>query len=220
MNKTCLVNQANPTHKFYKFLDYFIKIPNLENNTRKNIMKNYLLLFLFAISLTSCTNNAAPENIASKIESSSAEGVKHNLDYVGEIDSTEWDWGIYYVIVSDTGNDYKALQTKMFDLSNNTKAPIDTMDRSFDYKKMKIVLPDDAEDEIYAGDYYPRRYDSDFLSIEYLNFYTEKVNENTMALIAGIFSEKSQLDSAFSSISKYDKNAFVMRSKIYIGCMH
>lgn len=183
-------------------------------------MKNYLLLFLFASILLSCTNNSAPESIASKIESSSIDDIKHNLDFVGDIDSSDWEWGIYYVIVSDTSEDYQSLRSKMLKISEESKIKIDSLDRSFDKSKGRLVLPDNHEDEIYAGEYYPRRYDSDFLSIEYLNFYTERAGENTMAVIAGIYEDKSQADSAFLSIRQVDNKALLMRSKMYIGCMH
>lgn len=220
MNKTCLVNQTNPPHIIYKFLDYFIKTPNLENNTRKNIMKNYLLLFLFASILLSCTNNSAPESIASKIESSSIDDIKHNLDFVGDIDSSDWEWGIYYVIVSDTSEDYQSLRSKMLKISEESKIKIDSLDRSFDKSKGRLVLPEDYEDEIYAGENYPRRFESDYLSIEYLNFYIDKCGENTMAIIEGIYEDKVQADSAYAAIRKFDDKALFVRSKMFVGCMH
>lgn len=183
-------------------------------------MKNYLVLFIIAHILVSCKSKPAPETIASNSDTITVQEIEHKLDFKGELDSTEWEWGIYYVIISDTGSEYSALRNKMFELSKSAKMDIDTMDRGYNVKKGRLVLPDNHEDEMYAGEYFPRRYDSDFLSIEYLNFYTERAGENTMAVIAGIYEDKSLADSAYLSIRQIDNKALLMRSKMYIGCMH
>ena len=77
-----------------------------------------------------------------------------------------------YIVVSDTSQNYFELRQKMFELSKVLKTEIDTMGRGFNKNKNLICLPENDEDEIYAGDYFPRRYPSETLSLEYLIYYT------------------------------------------------
>ena len=77
-----------------------------------------------------------------------------------------------YIVVSDTSQNYFELRQKMLNLNEKLKTEIDTMGRGFNKKKNLICLPENDEDEIYAGDYFPRRYPSETLSLEYLIYYT------------------------------------------------
>ncbi len=125
----------------------------------------------------------------------------------------------YYVLIADTGKNYTELRAKMFNLHQSTDLVIDTMGRTYDKVKGLIALPDDSEDDIYAGEYYPRRYPSENLSLEYLSQYSDKAGLKTMALVAGIYENKTKADSALTNIKTGEK-AFVLKSKIYVGCMH
>lgn len=126
----------------------------------------------------------------------------------------------YYVVVTDTGNSYYSLKEKMQAISQNLNIPIDTMGRFYNKKKNIIQLPDNDSDEIYAGDYYPRRYPSNFLSLEYMNLYKRGSSKSTIALVAGIYEKKSSADSALSVLKSSQKNTFAILSPIYIGCIH
>lgn len=66
----------------------------------------------------------------------------------------------YFVIVADTSLNYFTLHKKMFELHRNFNIPIDTMGRYFNKDKNVIALPDNSEDEMYAGEYLPRRFPS------------------------------------------------------------
>ncbi|GAB4255809.1 MAG: hypothetical protein Kow0079_12770 [Vicingaceae bacterium] len=107
----------------------------------------------------------------------------------------------------------------MYRLHKKFKIEIDTMGRYFNKQKNLICLPDDDEDEIYAGEYFPRRFPSKTLSIEYLNSY-QKSSNNTMALIAGIFDDKTSADSLQNQLKNQYNKSFVCKSKIYVGCIH
>lgn len=125
----------------------------------------------------------------------------------------------YYVIVADTGTSYYTLHNKMFDIHQSANLAIDTMERFYNKTKDLIQLPDNSDDEVYAGDYLPRRFPSQNLSLEYLNVYKPEAKLKTIALIAGIYETKASADSAFNAL-KSDEKAFVLKSKIYVGCMH
>ena len=127
-----------------------------------------------------------------------------------------------YIVVSDTSENYYELRQRMLDLSEELKIEIDTMERGFNKTKNLICLPENDEDEIYAGDYFPRRYPSETLSLEYLIYYTngKKPTEGTIALITIITDNKDKAEKKLAELKKYSKGAFIINSKIYMGCMH
>ena len=127
-----------------------------------------------------------------------------------------------YIVVSDTSQNYFELRQKMFDLKEKLKTEIDSMGRGFDKKKNLICLPENNEDEIYAGDYFPRRYPSETLSLEYLIYYTNgKIQtEGTIALVTIITDNKEKAEKKLAEVKKYSDRAFIVNSKIYMGCMH
>ncbi|MET0393303.1 MAG: hypothetical protein ABW019_09185 [Chitinophagaceae bacterium] len=126
----------------------------------------------------------------------------------------------YFVVIADTGQDYPALRQEMTDLNRQFMIPIDTMGRSYNAVKNLIALPEDDEDEIYAGDYFPRRFPSENLSLEYLSVYKDGAGEKTIALVTGIYKTSKNADSARSVLQKNIPGAFVIKADLYIGCMH
>lgn len=126
----------------------------------------------------------------------------------------------YFVVIADTSLDYENLRREMFSLNMQLGIPIDTMGRYFNKKKNLIALPDDDEDEIYAGEYYPRRFPSENLSIEYLNFYQQPSQSKAMALVTGIYESLQSADSALAVQIKVYPKSFKISSQIYTGCMH
>ncbi len=75
------------------------------------------------------------------------------------------EYASYHIVIVDTGKSYNDLLLKMTNLSLRIQVPIDSMGRFFDPVANLIKLPDNDEDEIYAGDYFPRRVPSETLSI-------------------------------------------------------
>jgi hypothetical protein len=127
-----------------------------------------------------------------------------------------------YLVVSDTSRNYFELREKMFVLNQKLKTEIDTMGRSYDPNKNLICLAEDDEDEIYAGGYLFRRSLSEFLSLEYLIYYQDEKNttEKTIALVTIITDSKEEAENKLLEVKKYSKNAFIVNSQIYMGCMH
>jgi hypothetical protein len=125
-----------------------------------------------------------------------------------------------YVVVADTGLHYYELRDQMFSYQNTLGQQIDTLGRGYDKAKDLIALPEDNEDEIYAGEYYPRRYPSSTLSLEYLSFYQEGASEKSIALLTGIYDRQESADSALTLLKKFSPHAFVVKSDIYMGCIH
>ena len=149
---------------------------------------------------------------------------KKTIVPVKQQDSSEYnpadETAIYYVVVTDTGTNYSELREKMENIHQTLNIAIDTMGRYYNKAKDLIALPDNDSDEMYAGAYYPRRSPTDFLSLEYLTFYKKASSDNTIALIAGIYENKSSADSALTILKPSQHNAFAIKSSIYVGCMH
>jgi len=127
-----------------------------------------------------------------------------------------------YIVVSDTSQNYFELRQKMLDLSQALKTKIDTMGRGFNKTKNLICLPENDEDKLYAGAYLPRRYPSETLSLEYLVYYTngKKLTKETIALVTMITDNKKKAEKKLTEMKKYSAKAFILKSKIYMGCIH
>lgn len=126
-----------------------------------------------------------------------------------------------YVVIAEHSTDYDMLYEQMEALSKVTGAEIDLMGRVYNPKEKIIALPEDYEDDLYAGGYYPRRYMGKSLSIEHLSYYTGESpkGQETLILVVGILGEK-EADELLQKILPHAKNAYVLKALIYIGCMH
>jgi hypothetical protein len=134
--------------------------------------------------------------------------------------TSESDYATYFILIADTGISYYALHEKMFTLNKELNIPIDTMERTYNPDKDLIALPENSEDEGYAGDYFPRRFPSENMSLEYLDFYQKETGNKTIALVAGIYESGRSADSALAILQKSEKKAFRIMAEIYVGCMH
>jgi hypothetical protein len=130
------------------------------------------------------------------------------------------EFATYYIVITDTGLNYDILLNRMLELNQVLSISIDSMGRQYNPKKNLIAMPDDSEDDIYAGEYYPRRFPSEELSIEYLSMYRNNAGEKTMALVAGIFESKEKADSTINHLKKYAPYSFITHTKMFIGCLH
>ncbi len=130
--------------------------------------------------------------------------------------------GNYYLVIVDSSTNYNKLYQKMWDIHKLYAIQIDTLGRYYDETIDEIILPHDDADEIYRGTYFPRRYPSESLSIEYGNYYKkENITYSTnMILVAGMYENLSKADSLREVLSTNFPNTYVQKSKIFIGCMH
>jgi hypothetical protein len=138
------------------------------------------------------------------------------------IDTNDYEHATYYIVVADTGKDYYLLRKQLVAIQAKTKQVFDSLGRYYDKKKNMIVVPYSAEDpeDLYAGDYYPRRFPSETLSLEYLDFYKNTSGHGTIALVAGIYEQERLADSAVTSLHQLRFKAFRLKTHMYIGCMH
>lgn len=187
-----------------------------------------ITFILLTIILIGCNasnsdkNNAIPENNkpdssrhVSLIDSNETTPVTNP-----EEDTIISDFATFYVVIADTSMDYYELHSKMFELHRRIDMPIDTMGRYYDESKNLIALSENEEDEIYTGDYFPRRFPSVNLSLEYLSSYKQNTREKMIALVTGIYDTEQIADSALAVLKKSEETAFKVEADIYIGCIH
>ncbi len=125
-----------------------------------------------------------------------------------------------YLVIADTGRNYYALQQKMVGISKKLSVPVNTLGRYYNAAKDLISLPDNDEDELYAGSYFPRREPSESLSLEYLYFYQNTAPEKTIALVRGIYGSEPEAVKALKALQPFIQTAYKIKAQVYMGCMH
>jgi hypothetical protein len=137
----------------------------------------------------------------------------------GDVYNDPASYHTYYLTIADTGKNYYKLRDEMYALHTSIPLKIDTMNRYYN-KKEGIILRENDEDEIYRGAYFPRRDAGIFLSLEYLDTYTRRSGKNTIALVAGFYETAKQANATLQKIKAKAPHAYVLRARVYVGCMH
>jgi hypothetical protein len=182
-----------------------------------------LLIALLALFLFACGSNPSyksPANSDSLVAMDSPMLQKQDSAYDEPEADEENSIDTFYIVVTDTGKDYFKLRNQMFRLHKLFHITIDTMGRYYNKTKKEIVLREEDEDEIYRGEYFPRRFPSSSISLEYLNNYLDGSERKTIALVAGIYETRPPADSARQVLLKTAPRTFVLKSAVYTGCMH
>lgn len=130
------------------------------------------------------------------------------------------DYQTLYITIADTGTDYYKQRTLMSEISSALHIPIDTMNRYYNAEKDEIVVAEDDEDEMYRGEYAPRRFPSQYLSLDYMFVYCRNTGKKNIAVVAGIFESKKSADSLQSVLLVHAPKCFVATGNVFVGCMH
>ena len=104
---------------------------------------NKAVVFILIMMLLSCGRTIKQTETEIQQEENYAEAIDPG-------DTVEYLWCT--VLIVDTGNIYYALNEKMYALGRTLNIEIDTIGRYYDKEKDLICLPEDDEDEMYAGD--------------------------------------------------------------------
>lgn len=192
----------------------------MEKNLSLNKKTNIIFLIIVSSIAISCVDDKKENKSTSPKEIEIESTIKTSKSTINESNTTNYDYATYYIVITDTSNDYYFLHDKMFELNRKLNIPIDTLGRYYNTTKNLIVLPDNDEDEVYAGAYFPRRFPSENLSLEYMNLYKNESGNKTIALVTGIYEDENSADSLISIIKKYNKKVFKIKTEMYVGCMH
>ena len=126
----------------------------------------------------------------------------------------------YYLVIADTAQNYNSIRSQVAILSTKYNIEFDSLGRIFDSQIDSIILPRNSEDEMYAGQYVPRRFLSSTSSVEYLSAYQTNSSGNTFALVSGIFETMQNATDAALIITSDFPKLYILKTRIYIGCMH
>ena len=171
-------------------------------------------LLALALLFTSCGSNGTAPTQAPATDSAITDSSANSADY------SDSEYDTVYVVVLDTNQNYYILQEKMYTLAATLGFVIDTMNRYYDLDKDRIVLNENDEDEMYHGEYFPRRTESTTISLEYYSLYDTSASEGNIALIAGLFYEQPGADSLLAIVRKEVPAAFLKPARMYMGCIH
>lgn len=128
----------------------------------------------------------------------------------------------YYIVEVAAGYNFDSLKSISSHAATILKSKFNMLDRV--YKSGKgIVVPDNSDDEIYRGEYYPRRpfSEDNFVSIEMSNeFDDENADKLKMVAVAGMYAEQKAADSVAALLKNKISTTTVIKRDIYMGCMH
>lgn len=174
---------------------------------------------LMALFIYSCSNGGNKTTDTSKDSTNTInhkDTVQDDISYYeGESEETD-----FYVVIGDSGTDYFTLRNKMIKMAETGKLQIDSMERYFNTEKNDLILPEKHDDQMYAGTYYPRRFEGNFLSIEHLNQYKKYSSDKTLAIIAGIYANKQEAELRTMQLNQNGFLATNSLCKLHTGCMH
>lgn len=178
-------------------------------------------IIFFAICsfcLFGCISNQERNSVP--VDALSANGQMHDSILADSVVSEE-PYADYFIVIADTGKAYLPLYEKMNFLSTAIPLKVDMMDRSYNKEKDLIALPEKYEkDDIYAGEYFPRREQSEFLSLEYMSYYDQTADAKKIALVAGIYAYEDEAESLLIKLQEKEPKSFIILGKVYVGCMH
>lgn len=202
------------------------------------MIRNFIIVFNFFV-LWSCTNGIKEQTVAvtSTFDTVAIESVltdtvtKKDTIVDGGDDQSGNEMQLYHIVCVEESDDYAALHATGLKVSKFLGFKFATLERYYNTSKKRVVLPNDHPDDIYAGEYFFRRYGDDFVSIEMRNAYPDpslKEDGSTfffsdttkMFVFAAMYGEKKQADSLANILKKQFRSTKVIASEIYMGCMH
>lgn len=130
------------------------------------------------------------------------------------------------IIILASSKDYHQLVETAKTVSTKLGIPYSARGMIFDASR-GLILPDNHEDEAFAGSYYLRRYNADCgsgieecLSIEKSDEY-KGFTPGLYVLVAGIYEANDPLlAQKLANAQKAVPDAYAKSTKIYLGCMH
>jgi hypothetical protein len=181
---------------------------------------------IFIVLLFSACSQKPAAIKSNKSDSIKVIAVSAPIDTPSNIGTDEGEDGsefaTYYMIEVATGYDFDSLKSISSNAVTILGSKFDMLNRI--YKPGKgIIVPDSSDDEIYRGEYYPRRPsdDQNFVSIEMSTAFTDQRSDTLkMIALAGMYPLKSQADSVAALLKDKIPTTKILKRELYLGCMH
>ena len=181
-------------------------------------LKGSFVILLLTSFLAQCTSPAPKATNQQTDTVSTLQG--NNSEEISETKNE--DYQTAFVVVLDTSDQFQ----KMYDLAMSTSrkfnVPFDTVQKSYFPETNIWGVSQSSDDEIYRGEYFPRRNGSekDMLSLEYQYWYDKKGNDKNLMLVTNIFSFSMDAEQSVAAWRKHFPQAFILQCEMYMGCMH
>jgi hypothetical protein len=192
-------------------------------------MKNTLYFVMILPLLCSCgqsprSGHAIPVSDTTVVVDTSNSYAEQSESIAKEIEEeyTELTTDSFYIVQVAEGSDYDSLLQIAQQSAGILGSRFDMLDRVYEPGR-GIIVSASSDDELYRGEYYPRRpfEDQNFVSIEMATaFGYNQADKLKMVVLANICTSKSRADSMVTILKKDFEHAKSLKQELFMGCMH
>ncbi len=181
-------------------------------------MHRSLLSFIFLLALA-CSPQKDPSKNPKETEAQTTDTL---LETPPTEEIVDEEMQTAFMVILDSSSDFNSIRALAEKTANEYQLKFDTIEKQYYPEKNLWGVAVWSEDEIYRGEYYPRRSDDDThpLSLEYQQWYDEKSQEKNLILMAGIFSLSLEAEEYINKFREKFPKAYILQKEIYMGCMH
>lgn len=133
-----------------------------------------------------------------------------------------------FVVILSAYKSFAAAKEDAVRIAKASKVPFSMEGRVYDSRR-GLIYPLDFEDELWAGEYVARRYDTtvlpgqetetQYLSVERSDGYTG-FEPGYYIVVAGIQTNKWAAQRQLTRFKPWAPTGYVKQTRIYLGCMH
>ena len=123
-----------------------------------------------------------------------------------------------HILILKTTKDYDEAVGFAAEASN--KLGVEFKNEHTKYSKEKgIYFAETLPDPMYRGEYMPRRYNYDYISLENSSQY-EGFSPGYIIVVGGVYSTEKDASKAMKSAKKHYRDAYTKKTNMWMGCIH
>jgi hypothetical protein len=132
------------------------------------------------------------------------------------------------IVIIGSYADFESVQKQALVISAASKKPFSMQGQIYD-KKKGLRLPEDSPDEMYAGSYVHRRYNTASMkdndeAVEYISIERSEAypgfTPGFYIVVGGIYDTKEEAKTALAKFMPIVADAYTKQTEIFMGCMH
>ena len=133
-----------------------------------------------------------------------------------------------WIVILGSFRDFKEAEVRARTVSRASGVPFSLEGKVYD-KKRGLILPDDADDSIYAGSYLLRRSNTallpgrpdpaEYLSVERSEAYPG-LRGGYYIIVGGFYDTTREASKALARFRLPAADAYAKKTQVYLGCMH
>lgn len=122
-----------------------------------------------------------------------------------------------YILILKSTKDYNEARSFAFKASKKLGLRFDN--ENVRYSKEKGIYFEGIEDDDYNGEYYPRRYAKESISLENSDGY-KGLAAGFIIVVGGIYNDRKSSNQALGKVKVVYGGAYVKKTKMWMGCIH